>query len=216
MRSRNEQQDQIESSTHRELELLSAVEDNPLVTQRQLSRRVGIALGLTNLVLRNLMQKGYVRATKAGWKRWFYSLTPDGFSYKIRLTVSYIHRVLAHYQNVRQSLREQLRPLALNEESRVAMCGTGEFAELVYLALREIGIEEVEVFGPAPLGGSRFLGMRVLDIATLRPQDYDRVVVADLEGPNRFQAQFQDGSLAPGNLVTFFEDYQAREEVSWR
>ena len=43
-----------------------------------------------------------------------------------------------------------------------------------------------------------------------------RVVVADLEGPNRFQAQFQDGSLAPGNLVTFFEDYQAREEVSWR
>ena len=59
-----------------ELRLLSQVEDSPEVTQRELSQRVGIALGLTNVLLRNLVQKGYIRATQANWKRWIYTLTP--------------------------------------------------------------------------------------------------------------------------------------------
>ena len=163
VRSQNEQQVEIESSNYRELKLLSEIEDNPLVSQRQLSRRVGIALGLTNVLLRNFIQKGYIRASKASWKGWLYSVTPEGFSYKIRLTVNYIHRVLAHYQNVRQSLREQLEPLALNEESRVAIYRTGEFAELVYLALREIGIEEIGIFDADSRPNGKFLGMQVLD-----------------------------------------------------
>ena len=145
MRSHNEHQGTMEESTYRELRLLLEVEDKPDATQRELSQRVGIALGLTNVMLRNLAQKGYLRSTQANWKRWLYALTPEGFSHKIRLTVAYIHRVLDHYQNVRQTLREQLEPLALNAESRVAIYGTGEFAELVYLGLRDLGIEEIAV-----------------------------------------------------------------------
>lgn len=213
MRSQNEQQVEIESSNYRELKLLSEVEDNPLVSQRQLSRRVGIALGLTNVLLRNLIQKGYIRASKASWKGWLYSVTPEGFSYKIRLTVNYIHRVLAHYQNVRQSLREQLEPLALNEESRVAIYGTGEFAELVYLALREIGIEEIGIFDADSRANGKFLGMQVLDHAALRAGDFDRVVIATLNLSEQDHAELQELNVSPEKLVFFFENGRVREEV---
>ena len=77
MRSKNEQKDFLEKADYQELRLLSKVEENPQVSQRQLSQRMGIALGLTNVMLRNLVQKGYIRATKAGLKSWFYNLTPD-------------------------------------------------------------------------------------------------------------------------------------------
>ena len=213
MRSPSERQDQLEPPSYRELKLLSEVDNDPLATQRQLSRRVGIALGLTNVLLRNLVQKGYVRATKAGWKRWLYGLTPDGFSYKIRLTVAYIHRVLNHYQNVRLALREQLEPLALNSESRVAIYGTGEMAELVYLALREIGIEEIEIFGPEPPNGSKFLGMPVVDVTTLKAQDYDRVVIADLSDMKPLRAQMLELNVAPDKLVALFEVHHGEEGV---
>ena len=88
MRSYDEQKPEGQRSRHRDLRVLSEVEDNPEITQRELSQRVGIALGLTNVVLRNLVQKGYVRATQAGWKRWLYNLTPEGFAQKVRLTVA--------------------------------------------------------------------------------------------------------------------------------
>ena len=88
MRSQNERRNLLQPSNYRELQLLSEIETDPEVTQRQLSTRMGIALGLTNVLLRNLAQKGYVRATQAGWKRWIYALTPDGFSHKFRSIVT--------------------------------------------------------------------------------------------------------------------------------
>ena len=89
-------------------------------------------MGLTNIVIRRLISKGYIRSQKASWKRWIYALTPEGASHKIRLTVSYIRRFMNHYQNVRSTLRERLAPLAMTKESKEAILGVGEFAELVY------------------------------------------------------------------------------------
>jgi hypothetical protein len=173
---------------------------------------MGTALGITNVVLRHLIQKGYIRATQANWRRWLYTLTPDGFSHKIRLTTAYINRVLHHYQGVRQILREQLGLLTLNEESRVALLGTEEFAELVYLGLREMGIEEIEVYGLGDQPADKFLGMPVRDLATLRFEQYDKLLFADINS-------FRDSDLlrinrleeAPDNLVVFFANGLAKE-----
>ena len=206
MRSQHEQQDAVESSTYRELQLLSQVDENPDATQRQLSLQVGIALGLTNVLLRNLVQKGYVKVSKATWKRRLYTLTPDGFSRRIRLMVDYVHKVLGHYQGVRQTLREQLEPLALNEESRVAIYGTGEFAELVYLGLKELSIEEIDVFDFKATDGRRFLGMPVRHIETIQGDLYDRVIVAYLEQSPTVMAGLQNQGVSTDQLVKFFSD----------
>lgn len=212
MRSNNEQQGPIESSSYRELQVLSQVEDDPEVTQRELSQRIGIALGLTNLLLRNLAHKGYVKVTNADWKRRIYSLTPKGLTYRVRLTVSYVQRFLNHYQAVRQTLREQLEPLSLNEESRVAIYGTGEFAELVYLGLKDFGIEEIDIFAEDTEAGQRFLGMPVRNTGALRPEEYDRVVVALLGAPMDAYLGLRECGASPEKLVTFFDVGDEREE----
>ncbi len=191
--------------------MLSEVVDKPEITQRELSQKVGIALGLTNVMLRNLVQKGYIRATNASWKRWLYTLTPEGFSHKIRLTVAYINRVLDHYQRVRRILMEQLESLPLHKESRVAICGTGELAELVYLGLKEIGVEEIDIFDLEPASAKKFLGLNVRNTADLQPEDYDRIVVASLEGGMSTLQALSDDVLATEKVVTFFGDGVARE-----
>ena len=182
MRSEDEQTNPLNSSVYRELQLLTEVDETPVVTQRQLSLKVGIALGLTNVMLRNMLQKGYLRVSKATWKRRLYSLTPEGLAHKLRLTKGYISRVLYHYQNVRQTLREQMETLEVTEESRIAVYGTNEFAELVFLGLKELGIEEIDMYSPGSPAGRRFLGMPVRDTTTIQSEDYDKVVVAVIDG----------------------------------
>lgn len=213
MRSRNEQIGPNDVPSYRELQVLSEVEGSPTITQRELSQRVGIALGLTNAVLRNLMKRGYVRATQAGWKRWLYAITPEGFSHKVRLTVAYVHRVLDHYQKVRQTLREQLEPLALHQESRIAIYGTGEFAELVYLGLRDMDIEEMDFFTSEMSDGLRFLGTPVRDIGTLQTDNYDWIVVASLASSKAVCNTLKDQGVAAEKLVTFFPNGVVRESV---
>ena len=212
MRSSDELNDPLQPSDYRELQLLSEIEGNAEVTQRQLSKRLGIALGLTNVLMRNMARKGYVRAAKAGWKRWLYALTPDGFSHKVRLTLGYIARVLDHYKTVRQTLRDQIEPLAMNEETRVAMFGTGEFAELIYLGLKEIGVEEIDFFDSGPASGQLFLGKRVRDISTLEAEEYDRVIVAILGNSQANLMGIEGLDAAPEKLVTFFVGGSAEEK----
>lgn len=212
MRSQNEHDDLGDPSTLRELKVLSEVEANPSITQRDLSRRVGVALGLTNVLIRNLVQKGYVRAHQTHWKRWLYAVTPEGFTHKIKLTVSYVNRVLDHYASVRHTLREQLRPLALHQESRVAIFGTGEIAELIYLGLREIDIDEIDIFTTVENYDAKFLGMKVQHVSTLKSHKYDKVVIASLsESKDAFVLLMETG-LEPDKVVSMFEDVNSEGE----
>lgn len=62
----------------RDLLLLSEVERDGAVTQRSLSTKLGVALGLTNLYLKRLARKGYIKITTIPSHRARYLLTPQG------------------------------------------------------------------------------------------------------------------------------------------
>jgi len=206
MRSSNEHTDVQEAANPKELQLLVELEDAPDITQRELSRKLGIALGLTNMLVRNLTQKGYLRVAQASWKRRLYTLTPEGFSHKVRLITNYISRFVDDYKSVRQTLRAQLHPLALHAESRVAIYGTEEFAELVYIGLREIGIEEIDVFDDSGPDKFKFLGIPVRDINCLNGSHYDWVLVAQLGSQESTRTKLQGLGIEKDSLLIFFEN----------
>ena len=105
----------------RELRLLEEIERSPHVTQRSLSRKLTIGLGMTNLLIRRLVTKGYVRATQAGWRSWAYSVTPQGMTRRVRLVRSYVRRVLGNYRSIRESLAHELGAAGMTPGARVAM-----------------------------------------------------------------------------------------------
>ena len=160
----------------RDLKILSAIEAHRDMTQRRLSKSLGIALGLTNLYLKRLVRKGYVKITTIPPNRIGYLVTPRGFAEKTRLTYEYMTLSLTLYQETREVLRAALRPLVSAGQRRVALYGTGEAAELAYLTLREIGVDPIGVFADG--NGAMFLGMRVAPVAELADADVDQIVVA--------------------------------------
>ncbi len=180
MRSVHEQNDSFDAVNEREMLALKHVELNPEITQRQLSKSVGIPLGLTNVLIKNLAQKGYIKASQAGWKRWLYNLTPEGISHKINLTQKYISRTIYNYNVIKQSIRTDLTLTSLHLESRVAIIGTSDFAELVYLALKNHGIDDIEAFTTTPELGQKFLGMPVNKTSKTALRDFDKIFFADM------------------------------------
>lgn len=204
MRSTDELTSVSETATYRELRAISEIESEPTITQRNLAQKLGVALGLTNLILNRMAQKGYVRVSKMQWNRWIYTVTPKGFTRKAQLTVSYIRRIIDHYGNIRQTLRDELAPLALNHESRIALCGTGEFSELVYLGLREYGIEEIEVFSTEYTPGSNFLGIPVQSLTSLQPNEFDRIIFGDLDSSTSQEMYQLERELDETQVVVFF------------
>src|SRR5512138_1092060 len=152
----------MDIEAHRDLKLLEAVEQDSRITQRSLAGKLGIALGLTNIYLRRLVRKGYIKCVNVQSNRITYLITPRGIAEKARLTYEFMDYSLHLYGEVRQHLRAAMQDCAAAGK-RVAIYGSGEAAGLAYLSLKESGLDPVAVFDQT--GGREFLGMPVQPIA---------------------------------------------------
>src|SRR5262245_55445928 len=168
----------MDIEAHRDLKLLEAVEQDSRVTQRSLANRLGIALGLTNIYLRRLVRKGYIKCVNVQSNRISYLITPRGIAEKARLTYEFMDYSLHLYGEVRQHLRAALQDCAAAGR-RVAIYGRGEAAELAYLSLKEFGLDPVAVFDAD--GDKEFLGMPVRPLRDHHEFAYDLMIVATLE-----------------------------------
>ena len=182
----------------RDLEVLEAVAQNELITQRNLSERLGIALGLTNLYVRRLTRKGLIKCVNVQSNRLKYLITPRGIAEKTRLTFEYLEYSLFLYRQVRGHLRNALQPHA-HSGKRVAIYGAGEAAELAYLALREAGLEPAAIFDGN--GSGQFVGSPVRDIREQGSVEYDLMIVATLEPPGAQVAELMAAGVTPEKLL---------------
>jgi DNA-binding MarR family transcriptional regulator len=177
----------MERQAERELEILIAIGEGKPLTQRALAQRLGVAVGLTNLYLRRLMRKGFIKVggfprKPAVRKRLRYVLTGKGIAEKSRLTYEYMTHSLRLYRRARAHLREAMAGLPNRDARKVALYGAEDAAELAYLTLCELGLEPIAVFGGHP--GRRFLGLEVRDLRELAPREFDAIVVATFDKPD--------------------------------
>lgn len=182
----------------RDLILLTELERDGAVTQRSLAIKLGVALGLTNLYVKRLARKGYVKVTTIPSHRIRYLLTPQGFAEKSRLTYLYMQYSLSHYRDMRARLRDVLSRVTVVGGRRIVIFGTSEFAEMAYLSLREMDMELVGFVSDGTV--ETFLSYPVSHPSVLKEWEFDAVVLADLDrsheqGEMLVQYQVPDGKV---------------------
>lgn len=195
----------MDPRSSRTFEILTAIEEGRPLTQRALSQRLGVALGLTNLYLKRLAKKGYIKIVEfprkpSARKRLRYLLTPRGIAEKSRLAYEHMAYSLNLYRRARQTLRESLELLPGNGAKRIALYGAGEAAELAYLTLKEFGLEPVGVF--AREAGGHFLGFPVRGLDEVAPEELDCLVVATFEQPESHVAELVRRGLPREKILT--------------
>ncbi len=88
--------------------LLKSIEENPLHTQRDLSRSLGISLGKINYCLKALTDKGWVKAknfSKNPRKSdYLYLLTPAGAEEKALVTLRFLRRKMDEYEQLKHEI----------------------------------------------------------------------------------------------------------------
>lgn len=130
------------------LELLGAIEERRDVTQRDLARHLGVALGLANSYLRRCIQTGLVKVQQVPPNRYFYYLTPQGFSEKSRLVGRYLSRSFEFYRESSQACEAALQTCRERGFERVALCGVSELAEIALFRARSEQVSVVGVLDP--------------------------------------------------------------------
>jgi DNA-binding MarR family transcriptional regulator len=105
-------------------------------SQRELSQRLNISVGLVNTFLKRLVGKGYFKVKTLPRNRLKYFLTPEGLARKTRLTAEYLRYSVNFYRDIKQLLLSKFNEMEANHVKRVLFFGAGEVAELAYLYLQ--------------------------------------------------------------------------------
>ena len=90
--------------------VLKKLEANPHLTQRKLSKELGLSLGKTNYVINALIDKGWLKLNnfKRSDKKlgYIYLLTPKGISEKTTLAQNFLSRKSEEYNRLKKEIEK--------------------------------------------------------------------------------------------------------------
>ena len=135
--------------------ILSEFESRGTVSQRALARKLGIALGLTNQLVRELAGRRLISCSRSGGSRAGveYRLTGAGRRYQAHVSRARMHSLVEAYAEPRERIRQRLHALAASwkrgaHEQRVVFYDDGSgISEVGWMWLHGTGLRLVGIVG---------------------------------------------------------------------
>lgn len=113
-----------------ELSILCAISeagpDYERLTQRDLAGRAGVSLGMANILLRRLAERGWVKLTRLSTKTVRYALTPEGMSELAQRTAGYFSRASRNAELYRDKLEAFVLKAKRDGASTLVLLGTSD------------------------------------------------------------------------------------------
>ncbi len=112
-------QKQLQEDTH--FRVLSLLEQNPDMSQRDLAKALGVSLGGVNYSLKALMERGMVKVQNFSRSErklaYAYVLTPHGLAEKTKLTARFLKRKMDEYDAVKNEIDSLQQALNAKRQS---------------------------------------------------------------------------------------------------
>ena len=184
----------------RTLKILEEIDDDHTPSQRDLSQKLNISLGLVNSFVKRLANKGYFKINNIPKNRVKYILTAKGAAEKTRLTYQYIQYSFTFYRNAREKLHNLFKHLMAQGVRRVVFYGTGDFAEIAFISLQETSIQMLAIVDDNNIG-EKFLGGVVKDPDILNSLSFDRILITSMISKDNVLEKLLEQGIPQSKLV---------------
>jgi len=124
-----------------EYALLNEIAQDSMVTQANLSDRLGIAVGSVNWYIKRLITRGWVKVSHLDRTRLKYDLTSEGMKVFTQRAVSYARDSLKIYGNFREQAKLLVVELTQRGIKSVYLNGDDEMIDILRLTCIEAGIQ---------------------------------------------------------------------------
>lgn len=169
------------SESMRDLQFLEELEKTPNLSQRELSNKFGIALGVTNACIKRMVRRGWIKLRKVPPRRFGYYLTPKGFAEKGKLTLTFLSYNIHHYVRLKAMIEEKFLEMASQGVNRVIFYGVSDEMEVAYVILQGTGMELVAIVDDNDGGrGKTILGEKVKDPGEIDNLRGDAILVTSI------------------------------------
>lgn len=129
----------------REFELINIIGADLGSNQRDLSRQLDLSLGLTNMLIKRMIAKGYIRIRQLNKRKVQYILTPKGFSEKMRKSVKYTIKTIHSIGLIKERVKGIVLKLYHQGERNFFVLGKSDFALLIEMSLKDMNLNDYRI-----------------------------------------------------------------------
>jgi DNA-binding MarR family transcriptional regulator len=181
--------------------LMGELDKDGTSSQRELSHRLNISVGLVNTFLKRLVNKGYFKVKTMPKNRLKYFLTPEGLARKSRLTAEYLRYSITFYGDIKQLLISKFNEIESKQKKRILFLGAGEVAELAYLYLHLTTLELAGLVDDQKTG-TNFFGFVIKGMESINDTPWDMVLLTRLDQTEESIEKLRQAGIGLDRIAT--------------
>ncbi len=163
---------------YKELIILSEIDENPHVTQKEIAEKCGITPPMVNKYLFDLEKQGYVEIRGTTTRNTTYHLTNDGKNRLMILNISYSREVLKMYKDSQKNFEQVWNYLISNDLKKVVLFGAGDVGEMAFEIMKDHDIKIVGFIDEDEKRiGKEIGGLKISPLSELDKMEFDAVVI---------------------------------------
>lgn len=120
-----------------EYTIMSEIMENNNITQRQLSKKLGVSVSTVNALINKMIKEGLIKMSQVSKNQVFYMLTPVGMMEKAKKTVRYLK---VHYRAIyetKEKIKAVLDELDKEHDVIFVLINDDEMGEMIGIAVEE-------------------------------------------------------------------------------
>lgn len=163
---------------YKELVILSEIDENSHITQKEIAVKCGITPPMVNKYLSDLERKGYIEIRGTTTRNTTYHLTIEGKHRLMILNISYSREVLQMYKDSQRNFEGVWNYLLSKNLKKVVLFGAGDIGEMAFEIMKDHDIKIVGFVDENEKRiGKNIEGLRISALSELDKMNFDAVVI---------------------------------------
>jgi DNA-binding MarR family transcriptional regulator len=124
----------------KEFAVIKEIESSYFPDQRDIATKTGISLGLTNLIIKRLIKKGYIKAKQLNRRKIHYILTPKGFKEKAKKSYNFVVKTIEMVGLIKNKIQELIVQQVKDGATNFVIIGNNELADIAEIVFKNLNI----------------------------------------------------------------------------
>ena len=189
--------------------ILDMIEKNPNITQREMSKAIGIAVSMVNDHINEYENKKLIKRKKHSTKTVEYFVTKKGTERRKVLNIGYLNSSQHLYNSAKENIEQFLFQIEKKGFTSILLYGAGEVCEILLSTMSSnpnIKLMCAAVVDDDPnKWGTNVFGVKIIDKSEIFKNEHDGILISSFTNKDAIKEKLLGISYSSDRILNFFD-----------
>lgn len=196
---------------YKEFMILDLIEKDANITQREISKIIGVAVSMTNAYIENFVEKGLIKKKKHSTKTVDYFVTKKGSERKSLLNLNYLHNTQLLYNSAKKNIKLFMETLYKQKVKKLIIYGAGKVANIILNMMYSENLfdlfDVMLIDDDVKKNGESLYNLRINSFSIINKKDYDAILIGSYTYREEMVKKLVNSNVKAVKIINIFNTW---------